>query len=257
MTFFIIHHELKDGKGKEFLEWLRTRTDEDWAKIHERNLNAGMWNHSIIPTGEDGPVYCIWESKDDMSLEEFHEFVEGPNGPTPGFFRNHPYKMMDGFKPPYPSHFNHEGDATPRLDKFPRLKKLLKETGSSDTGVVFQRPLNNNNFFMVHHTFRDGKSDDFFAWNDSMTPEKWNKQWEQNLSENLWNHTFIPTGKDGPVFCLWESKNDGSVDDYNKFLDGPKFSCPGMFHNNVHKVLKGFPEPYHTKFESGGVTSRG
>lgn len=251
MTFFILHHEFKDGKGKEFLEWFRTRKDVDRAKMQERNLSRGLWNHSVILTGEDGPVYCIWESKDDMSVEEFQKFIEGPNGPAPGWFHNYPHKMMDGFKPPYPSHFDHEGDAYRA-----RLQNFLKDP-SSDTGAVFQRPLNDKHFFIVHHTFRDGKADDFFAWNDSMTPAKWDKQWENNLSENMWNHTFIPTGKDGPVFCVWECKKDAGVADCHKFLDGPKFSSPGIFHNNVHKVLQGYPEPYHTKFEGGAAISRG
>ena len=45
-----------------------------------RTLKLGFYNHCFCPIGPEGPAYCIWEVREDISAEEFQEFIDGPNG---------------------------------------------------------------------------------------------------------------------------------------------------------------------------------
>ena len=47
--------------------------DEDIAE----NKDKGFSNHSLNSVTSDGPIYCIGGTKDDISAEEFQEFING------------------------------------------------------------------------------------------------------------------------------------------------------------------------------------
>ena len=109
MVFFYVYHEFVEGKAPEFFAFIQSLKDEDWAKMSEKILALDMWNHSFAPCGMEGPVFCCWESKADISCEEFQKFIDGPDGPAPGMFVNKVHKVLDGFPTPYPSKFATEG----------------------------------------------------------------------------------------------------------------------------------------------------
>jgi hypothetical protein len=41
-------------------------------------------------------VVCVWEAKDEMAVEEFQTFIDGPDGPGEGVFKNTVHKAMPG-----------------------------------------------------------------------------------------------------------------------------------------------------------------
>ena len=45
-----------------------------------KNLEAGFYNHAFCPIGPEGPAFCIWEVREGITVEEFQEFIDGPNG---------------------------------------------------------------------------------------------------------------------------------------------------------------------------------
>ena len=57
-----------------------------------------------MPTapGADGPMQCIWETREDMSVEDFQTFIDGENGPDggAGLLINKVYKAMPGGNTP-------------------------------------------------------------------------------------------------------------------------------------------------------------
>ena len=46
-----------------------------------------------------GPVFCIWESAKNLGNDEFQEFVNGKDGPSPGTFANECHKTSGGNYP--------------------------------------------------------------------------------------------------------------------------------------------------------------
>ena len=38
-------------------------------------------NHSANAVTTNDPFYIIWETKENISMEEFQEFIDGPRGP--------------------------------------------------------------------------------------------------------------------------------------------------------------------------------
>ena len=106
MTFFYVYHEFQEGAAPGFFEWVASLKPEDWTAVHDKNLSLNMWNHSFAPCGAEGPVFCCWESRNDISVEEFQTFIDGPDGPGAGkVFINKVHKVMEGFPLPYPSKF--------------------------------------------------------------------------------------------------------------------------------------------------------
>ena len=47
----------------------------------EANKEKGF---SITQQTSDGPIYCIWKTKEGITAEEFQEFIDGPEGPRFG-----------------------------------------------------------------------------------------------------------------------------------------------------------------------------
>ena len=108
-TFFIIHHEFKEGAADGFWKWMGGMTPEDMTALGEKNLSLNMWNHSFMPSGAAGPCFCVWEAKGECSIEEFQKFIDGPDGPGAGaVFNNTVYTMpaaLIGDNTPYPRKF--------------------------------------------------------------------------------------------------------------------------------------------------------
>ena len=109
-----------------------------------------------------------------------------------------------------------------------------------------------SNFFMVHHEFKEGQSAGFFEQMGGLKPEDWTKMAEKNLSLNVWNHSFAPSGLEGPCFCYWEAKDGMSKEDFQAFIDGPDGPGAGAtFVNTVYLIpndLIGDNTPYPRKF---------
>ena len=54
-------------------------------------------------------------------------------------------------------------------------------------------------------------------------------------------HTFMPTAKEGPMFCVWEAKEGVSDSDFQNFIDGPDAIGVHMgldqpLHNHCQKI---------------------
>ena len=45
------------------------------------NKVKGIFNHSVNAVTSDGLIDCIWETKEEITAEEFQEFIDGPTGP--------------------------------------------------------------------------------------------------------------------------------------------------------------------------------
>ena len=45
------------------------------------NKEKGFYNHSANAKLQYGPIYCCWEAVEEISIEEFQEFIDRPTGP--------------------------------------------------------------------------------------------------------------------------------------------------------------------------------
>jgi hypothetical protein len=69
----------------------------DWVALSEKNLINNIWNHSFSPCHE-GPVFCIWERKDEITSEQFQAFINGPDSPASRqVFQNKARRVSDAF----------------------------------------------------------------------------------------------------------------------------------------------------------------
>lgn len=104
-------------------------------------------------------------------------------------------------------------------------------------------------FFNVHHTFKPDMASKFFDYVGSLKPEDWEALAKKNEGNGMWNHSFSPCSPEGPCFCVWESKEDMDIAEFQKFIDGPDGPGPGHFVNAVHKHMDGFPTPFPSHWQ--------
>ena len=110
--FFLVHHEFRLGKAQQWWQTAQTlrAPGGGWDEAVQANLEAGYYNHCFNPISPEGPAYCIWEVREDISAEQFQQFIDGPNGPDfgTGALMNicHQINLELAGEPPYPPKFS-------------------------------------------------------------------------------------------------------------------------------------------------------
>eukprot|EP00931_Biecheleriopsis_adriatica_P096085 TRINITY_DN69731_c0_g1_i1.p1 TRINITY_DN69731_c0_g1~~TRINITY_DN69731_c0_g1_i1.p1 ORF type:complete len:250 (+),score=54.25 TRINITY_DN69731_c0_g1_i1:54-803(+) len=84
--FFVVIHEFKEGTFSGFMSMLSGMSKEEWATGVTKMKELGFYNHASCSTGmtEKDDMFCVFESKTDMSVEDFRKFLDGPDGPGAG-----------------------------------------------------------------------------------------------------------------------------------------------------------------------------
>lgn len=92
--FFWVHHKFKSKESCETF-WA-SMADVDMAELEKSVNKLGFHNHYFMPTGETpkDDVFCVWESKVPMTIEDFQAFIDGPNSPAAEPFMNTVYKVL-------------------------------------------------------------------------------------------------------------------------------------------------------------------
>ena len=82
-NFYIVHHEFRAGTSSKWWEtaYAAMAPGGGWDEAVAANKEKGFFNHSANAVTTNGPIYCIWETKEKISIEEFQEFIDGPTGP--------------------------------------------------------------------------------------------------------------------------------------------------------------------------------
>jgi len=98
-AFFWIDHTLKSKEASDtWWKMIGEMKPEDFVKINEDWQAAGFKNHYFMPEGGMGQTICIWETKKDMTTEEFYAFIDSEKGPDGGkkLFDHEVHKVMPG-----------------------------------------------------------------------------------------------------------------------------------------------------------------
>ena len=204
MDFYGVYHTFKAGREEE---WWAQMSEMDMDAFAKTNHADGIYAHNFLPAAIEGPILCVWETKEKTTPVEFQTFIDGFTGDA---LVNEVYKIEDGAFTPESA--------------WPTMPAKPKPT----TGA----------FFWVNHSFKRGQADKFFA---SLADFDADAFAEANEAKGFCNHYFLPTGatKQDPVFCVWESKEDMSIEEFQNFIDGPDGPGPDVFNNVVHKVMPG------------------
>lgn len=111
--FYLVHHTFKPEMAEKW--WANmSNYDEAKQKTHQENwAKAGVYCHTFMPTGKEGPMFCIWEAKEEVTDSDFQNFIDGPDaiGVHMGLdqpLHNHCLKLdhdLIGGDGPYPRHF--------------------------------------------------------------------------------------------------------------------------------------------------------
>ena len=72
-NFYIVHHEFRAGTSSKWWEtaYAAMAPGGGWDEAVEANKEKGGFNHSANAVTANGPIYCIWEIKEGISIEEF------------------------------------------------------------------------------------------------------------------------------------------------------------------------------------------
>lgn len=196
-------------------------TEGGFDKMVAARDKAGYANHFFLPeSGDDKPMMCLWEGKPGSTAEAFQplidgsEFISVDGSPVSGAIKNTVFPVMPGGMLP-PSAFGGEKAGPPK----------------PSTGA----------WFFVKHNLKEGKGDDFWAWMGALDMKAYT---EKANAAGFANPCFCPTAKEGPLFCIWETKADMSAEEFTKFIDGPDGPAPGTMENVVHKVNKEAAGPF-------------
>jgi len=171
---------------------------------------AGFYNHAFMPSSTEGPILCLWESKEPCTVDAMQAFIDSDKSPAGDSFTNDVYPVMEGGMPP--------------ASGFPAAPAPPKATTGS--------------FFWVHHEFTEGGPEKFWPAMASVdTAEVMAKQ--NALGYHC--HSFLPSKTEGPVFCVWETREPMTVEQFQEFIDGPNGPTPegGVFKNTVRLAQPG------------------
>ena len=78
--FYLVHHHIKPNMSDAWWAKVGGQTEEDSKQNEKSMMEKGFFNHSFMPMGPDGPMYCVWEVKEGISASEFQDFIDGPDG---------------------------------------------------------------------------------------------------------------------------------------------------------------------------------
>lgn len=216
--FFCIHHSFKEGKAEAW--WTNvTALMADTAKYQafiQATRAAGFYNHSFMPAATEGPILCLWEAKEPCTVAEMQAFIDDNEKSPAGndTFVNTVFPVL-------------ESGMTP-ASGFPEMPAAPKPTTGS--------------FFWVHHEFNEGRSKYFWEAMSSIDLAEMTKK--QNAL-GYHGHCMLPSAVEGPIFCVWETKEPMSVESFQAFIDGPDGPTPpespvgGCFKNTVHLAQPG------------------
>ena len=111
--FYIVHHHIKPNMAGQWWEKLGALMSDAEAYAHAFQgwVEMGFYNHSFMPMGMEGPVFCIWEVKDGISAAAFQDFIDGPHGVNLGLkaINNNLYPVnleLTGGQTPYERQFS-------------------------------------------------------------------------------------------------------------------------------------------------------
>jgi len=101
-AFFWIDHTFKStDAAAAFWKFMTETGPEEMAKMNADWDAMGFHNHVFLPSGGDGRTICIWESKRDITAEEFQVFMDSEKAPGGGVtFHNEVHKVCLGSKAP-------------------------------------------------------------------------------------------------------------------------------------------------------------
>ena len=97
-SFFWVHHEFKSpDAAKEFWTMMQGMNATTMKQMEINNIKLGFYNHTFMPSSQEGPAFCTWECAKDISADEFQKFIDGPDGPGAGkIFNNAVHKVPKG-----------------------------------------------------------------------------------------------------------------------------------------------------------------
>tara|TARA_B100001013_G_C24375981_1_gene350133 strand:+ start:313 stop:606 length:294 start_codon:yes stop_codon:yes gene_type:complete len=55
----------------------------------QTQLEHGFFNHTFMPSPKGGPFFCVWEAKENLTIEDLQTFIDGPNGVNMGLSALH------------------------------------------------------------------------------------------------------------------------------------------------------------------------
>ena len=69
--FYLVHHHIKPNMSEAWWGIVGGQTEEDSKEYEKSVMEKGFFNHSFMPMGPDGPMYCVWEVKTEYLLPSF------------------------------------------------------------------------------------------------------------------------------------------------------------------------------------------
>jgi len=132
-------------------------------------------------------------------------------------------------------------DAPPASRGSTTFQQLQAEAGEIKIlglakGAVIEPPASASNFFLVEHSFKAGKVEEWWSKVQAVMSDA--SAWEAFTSEHhkhgFHNHAFLPgCDLNGPMFCVWEAEVGKTAEAMQAFIDGPSGPSWGLLGNVV------------------------
>merc|ERR1719198_2459464 len=112
--------------------------------------------------------------------------------------------------------------------------------------------------YLIQHTFKDeGAHGSFWdaisaTWSDQ---DKVKQMVANQTAQGFYNHLFLPTGNEGPIFCLWEAQLVKTNSDMQNFIDAwvkPLANFTNVVMPIALELVGGFPTGLTPFFSSEG-----
>jgi len=134
-----------------------------------------------------------------------------------------------------------------------------EEGGTDGDAANSARRVNGSRFFLVHHTFKGGRHEEWWAKAQGLfsDPAAMEALVGRQNEEGFHGHAFMPKAAGGAedIFCLWEAKHECSAAAFQIFIDGtgegsnsPTMGCMNNICYEVNAQLTGGVAPVEPRF---------
>jgi hypothetical protein len=196
-TLFLLHHSFRKSSDVDG-HWKATYA-RDMEKFFKDIHEEGFHFHAFLPTARAGPFYCLWEAAPGKTEQDMQMFIDNSEASPASRKEGMSGNMLNTVMLiPASLHAGHTG-----LQSFNFGAKALIQMSESDTERSLLGAKNPDGFYFMKHTFR--KSSDVDGHWKATYARDMEKFFKDIHKEGFHFHSFLPTARAGPFYCLWEA----------------------------------------------------
>jgi hypothetical protein len=224
-TWYVATQTLNEDSAEQ---WFDKWSEVNYDKMAAAQHMLGVFRHALLPgRGVNEPMLCLYECKDGMDTDAFQALLETADTGLAGWdFHSQAFSISPGAIMP-------------------------TSAWAHPTAPALASPSTGSYFWTLHDFLNEDAAD---AYWESIRRLDGSSVFESPYPDLLRRHCYLPTGQGAadPIFCIWETRNKMSADEFEGFINGPNSPSADLFASRVYHAPSSFALPPAAAFPKRG-----